>query len=221
MKKAILLVFSLMLIFIFSITVKADDYQTVFSFYDNNVEIKVEGGQWLGNFKTTDELRFEIHSTPDKPIVEFSCGGLGDYTNIYYAEFDASEKITNISRDFAETTPLSTGTYFISFKRYFSDENTNNMINHGADFLFTISEDGKNIPKGAEIVSVGLVDVYGDWESISPNLRKYVLIAYKNNLIDGYPGGWFKPQQTITRAETSALLMKVWRSTAMEKVVFE
>ena len=66
-----------------------------------------------------------------------------------------------------------------------------------------------------------LKTIFNDWESISPNLRKYVLIAYENNLIDGYPGGWFKPQQTITRAETSALLMRVWQSPAMEKVVFE
>jgi len=66
-----------------------------------------------------------------------------------------------------------------------------------------------------------LTAIFNDWEGISPNLRKYVLIAYKNELIDGYPGGIFDPQKTISRAETCALLMKVWNSKAMEKVVFD
>jgi len=63
--------------------------------------------------------------------------------------------------------------------------------------------------------------IFKDWGDISPNLQKYVLIAYKNGLIDGYPDGTFAPQKTITRAETCALLMKVWNSKAMEKVVFD
>jgi hypothetical protein len=66
-----------------------------------------------------------------------------------------------------------------------------------------------------------LASTFSDWQSISTNLRPYVLAAYKNKLIDGYPGGWFGPQKTITRAETAAMLMKVWRSDAMEKVVFD
>jgi hypothetical protein len=66
-----------------------------------------------------------------------------------------------------------------------------------------------------------LKTIFSDWEEISPNLRKFVLIAYQNKLIDGYPGGWFGPQQSITRAETVALLSKVYQSDAMEKVVFD
>jgi len=65
-----------------------------------------------------------------------------------------------------------------------------------------------------------LQSIFSDWQDISPNLRKYVLIAFKNHLIDGYPGGWFGPQQTITRAETTAMLSKAYQSDAMEKVTF-
>ena len=66
-----------------------------------------------------------------------------------------------------------------------------------------------------------LTTVFRDYESISPNLRKYVLIAYDNNLIDGYPDSTFRAQLTITRAEATALLSKVTKSDAMEKVTFE
>jgi len=47
----------------------------------------------------------------------------------------------------------------------------------------------------------------------------YVLIAYKNRLIDGYPGGWFGPQQSITRAETAAMIYKAIGTEHMTKVV--
>jgi len=66
-----------------------------------------------------------------------------------------------------------------------------------------------------------LATVFSDYESISKNLREYVLIAYNNGLIDGYPDGTFGPQKTITRTETAALLSKVYKSDAMEKVTFE
>jgi len=61
--------------------------------------------------------------------------------------------------------------------------------------------------------------IFSDWDSISPDLRKYVLIAYENRLIDGYPGGWFGPQQSITRAETAAMIYKTISTTHMTKVV--
>jgi hypothetical protein len=66
-----------------------------------------------------------------------------------------------------------------------------------------------------------LETIFSDYELVSQNLRKYVLIAYKNKLIDGYPDGTFAPQRTITRAETAALLSKVYKSDAMEKVTFD
>jgi|GEM_PF-2384061 len=66
-----------------------------------------------------------------------------------------------------------------------------------------------------------LAAIFSDSESISQNLRKYVLIAYKNKLIDGYPDGTFGAQRAITRAETTALLSKVYKSDAMEKVTFD
>ena len=65
-----------------------------------------------------------------------------------------------------------------------------------------------------------LTSIFSDYETISPNVRKYVLIAYKQNLINGYPDGTFGAQKSITRAETAALLIKVMKSDAMEKVVF-
>ena len=70
-------------------------------------------------------------------------------------------------------------------------------------------------------VDLGMLEaIFQDHGSISPNLRKYVLIAHENGLIDGYPDGTFRAQGTITRAETAALLVKVRKSDAMEKVVF-
>ena len=65
-----------------------------------------------------------------------------------------------------------------------------------------------------------LAETFSDHALISTNLRKFVLIAYKNQLIDGYPDGTFGPGNTITRAETVALLTKVYASDAMEKVTF-
>lgn len=66
-----------------------------------------------------------------------------------------------------------------------------------------------------------LKTIFSDYTSISPNLQKYVLIAYKNKLINGYPDGTFGAQKTITRAEAAALLSKVYKSDAMEKVTFD
>ena len=63
--------------------------------------------------------------------------------------------------------------------------------------------------------------IFSDWEDISPNLRKHVLIAYNNGLIGGYPDGTFKAQQSITRAETAALLIRVLKSSALQKVTFD
>ena len=66
-----------------------------------------------------------------------------------------------------------------------------------------------------------LAEIFSDYNTISPNLRKFVLIAYKNNLIHGYPDGTFGAQRAITRAETAALLSRIYRSDAMEKVTFD
>ena len=63
--------------------------------------------------------------------------------------------------------------------------------------------------------------IFSDWEDISPNLRKHVQIAYNNGLIGGYPDGIFKAQQSITRAETASLLIKVLKSNAMQKITFD
>jgi len=164
MKKGLLFALAMMLAFIFVSNVKAAENQDGFSdfrFYANDVSITAEGGQWLGNFKTTDRLRFEIHSTQDKPIVELICGG--DYGEKFYElSFSESEKVTDISKDFSEFTPFSPGSYWIQWSRYYLDTITNTMLNHVESFLFTVSEDGKYIANGAEITSVGIVDMYGN-----------------------------------------------------------
>jgi|GEM_PF-6433329 len=66
-----------------------------------------------------------------------------------------------------------------------------------------------------------LKNIFSDHNTISANLQKYVLIAYKNELISGYPDGTFAAQKSITRAETAALLVKVLKSEAMKKVTFD
>lgn len=62
--------------------------------------------------------------------------------------------------------------------------------------------------------------IFTDSEHISPELKKYVLIAYKNNLISGYSDNTFKPQGKLTRAEAAALLFKVLKSEVYKKVAF-
>ena len=66
-----------------------------------------------------------------------------------------------------------------------------------------------------------LKNIFSDWATITPNLQKHVLIAFKNGLISGYPDGTFGAQKSITRAETAALLVKVLNSEAMKKVTFD
>lgn len=64
-----------------------------------------------------------------------------------------------------------------------------------------------------------LKSIFSDWDEISVELRKYVLIAQKNGLIEGYPDGRFGPQQSITRAETAAMICKTINTTHMTKVI--
>ncbi|MCL2873441.1 MAG: S-layer homology domain-containing protein [Defluviitaleaceae bacterium] len=62
---------------------------------------------------------------------------------------------------------------------------------------------------------------FSDYSSISPNMKRYVLIAYKNDLISGYPDGTFGARQPITRAEAASLLIRVINSDSMQRVTFE
>jgi hypothetical protein len=73
----------------------------------------------------------------------------------------------------------------------------------------------------ADYVYAKLQEIFSDAAEISPNLRKFVLVAYEQKLISGYPDGTFGPQKPITRAETAALLVKVLSSEAMKKITFE
>jgi hypothetical protein len=60
-----------------------------------------------------------------------------------------------------------------------------------------------------DFVYARLQETFSDAASITPDLRKYVLISYEHKLISGYPDGTFGAQKTITRAEAAALLVKV------------
>ncbi|MGE5473327.1 MAG: S-layer homology domain-containing protein, partial [Ignavibacteriales bacterium] len=66
--------------------------------------------------------------------------------------------------------------------------------------------------KGYQNDSVNEAEIYKtfkDANKISPNLRKYVLIAKKRGLINGDPNGKFRPQDTLTRAEAAKLLWQI------------
>jgi len=76
-------------------------------------------------------------------------------------------------------------------------------------------------PVNAGYADQYLRSIFNDVDDISPNLRSYVMVAYDLKLINGYPDGSFKAQNAITRAETAALLVKVRKSDAMEKVTFD
>lgn len=54
-----------------------------------------------------------------------------------------------------------------------------------------------------------LSNMFTDSNQMSQNLKKYILIAKKRGLIDGYPDGTFKPKATLTRAEASKLLWQI------------
>ena len=76
---------------------------------------------------------------------------------------------------------------------------------------------------GYEKQQVDVNDLRGlftDYNTISTNKQKNVLIAAKNSFVLGYPDGTFGAQKPITRAETAALLSKVMKSTAMQKITF-
>ena len=60
-----------------------------------------------------------------------------------------------------------------------------------------------------------LQQVFGDYNSISANLRDYVYTAYKNGIMVG-SNSLFKPQDNLTRAEAATLMQRILDS---EKVV--
>jgi hypothetical protein len=64
---------------------------------------------------------------------------------------------------------------------------------------------------------------FDDSESISPQLRKYVAIAYQNKLMEGDLAGGrrrFRPQDSLNRAEAAVLLVKI-NSGGWEKVTYD
>ncbi|MGE5329999.1 MAG: Ig-like domain-containing protein [Deltaproteobacteria bacterium] len=69
-----------------------------------------------------------------------------------------------------------------------------------------------------------LSTIFKDANKISPVLRKYVLIAYENNIISGYTDNTFRPAGALTRAEAAALLYNATmqqEDTTDEKVIMD
>lgn len=74
-----------------------------------------------------------------------------------------------------------------------------------------------------EPVDESMLNTFNDRDSISSNLKKYVSIAVKQSIMQGYPieGSAlkeFKPQDTLTRAEAAVLLYNVIKD---EKVTYD
>ncbi|KNY27895.1 stalk domain-containing protein [Pseudobacteroides cellulosolvens] len=65
-----------------------------------------------------------------------------------------------------------------------------------------------------------LDSIFRDVNDISPNLKKYVLIAYKSKLIAGYDDKTFRAKSKLTRAEASMLLYRIIKNWTPEKVTF-
>jgi len=65
-----------------------------------------------------------------------------------------------------------------------------------------------------------LKSIFSDYKDISVNLQPFVLTAYENKLISGYPDGSFGAQRPITRAEAATLLERVVKMDIVQKVTF-
>ncbi|WP_052124171.1 S-layer homology domain-containing protein [Ureibacillus manganicus] len=57
---------------------------------------------------------------------------------------------------------------------------------------------------------------FNDVDSISPNLRDYVAIAYEKELFSGYPDYTFRGDAPINRAEVATLLYKIIKNAATD-----
>lgn len=74
-----------------------------------------------------------------------------------------------------------------------------------------------------ETADESILNTFADAGQISPNLRKYVALAVKHKLVEGYSQNGrmlFNPQGNLTRAEASALLYRAFR-TSEEKVTYD
>ncbi|MFZ5648795.1 MAG: S-layer homology domain-containing protein [Bacillota bacterium] len=57
-----------------------------------------------------------------------------------------------------------------------------------------------------------LKGLFADYESINPAYRIYISQAVKSELIKGYPDGYFRPDNPLTRAEALSLIFKVFHN---------
>jgi|GEM_PF-415321 len=74
-----------------------------------------------------------------------------------------------------------------------------------------------------ESVDISILDRFADKGQISENLRKYVALAVKFGLMQGYNengGSYFKPQGNLTRAEAAALLYRAFMNNK-DKVTYD
>jgi hypothetical protein len=66
-----------------------------------------------------------------------------------------------------------------------------------------------------------LENMFGDVTSISEGLKPYVAVAVEQGLISGYEDGTFRGQDTLTRAEASAMLWRAFQYGNMNKTAVD
>lgn len=54
-----------------------------------------------------------------------------------------------------------------------------------------------------------VADTFKDIDGMDPEMKNYVLIAYRNGMINGYDDGTFRPKEKLTRAEAVSLLYRL------------
>lgn len=57
---------------------------------------------------------------------------------------------------------------------------------------------------------------FSDYDTISPSIMSYVSLAAERGLINGYPNGTFRPNQSITRAEAVVLLNRATKQAVVD-----
>lgn len=63
--------------------------------------------------------------------------------------------------------------------------------------------------------------MFSDYNQISESAKPYIAIAVEKGVISGFTDGTFKPQATITRAESSAMLWRAFQYGNDDKVVVD
>ncbi|GAA0135252.1 hypothetical protein YSY43_20920 [Paenibacillus sp. YSY-4.3] len=98
----------------------------------------------------------------------------------------------------------------------------------GYMYLLVQCVDGRSAPATREVVAVALVKLKGydanrppdqstieamfkDYAGISESAKSYVTLAVENGLVSGFQDEKFRPQATVTRAETTVMLWRAYQ----------